>query len=71
MENNQCYQNISVTNSTNDEKEIVNNILIKLSLYIRRYQTRKQLEKLSPEQLRDVGLSAEQVIEESQKPFWR
>lgn len=71
MENNQYCQNVYVVNSASIDKELVNNILTKISLFIRRYQTRKQLEKLSPEQLRDVGISAEQVIEESQKPFWK
>jgi uncharacterized protein YjiS (DUF1127 family) len=71
MENNQCCQNVYVANSTDVDKEVVNNILTKLNLFIRRYRTRKQLEKLSPEQLRDVGLSREQVLEESQKPFWK
>jgi uncharacterized protein YjiS (DUF1127 family) len=33
--------------------------------------TRKTLLELTPEQLRDVGLSAEQARREGLKPFWR
>jgi uncharacterized protein YjiS (DUF1127 family) len=36
-----------------------------------RLHTRKALLELSPEQLRDVGLSREQAREEGLKPFWR
>lgn len=35
-----------------------------------RYRTRKQLEKLTAEQLRDVGITPEQAREEATKPFW-
>ncbi|MGY2377640.1 DUF1127 domain-containing protein [Pseudomonas sp. SDO524_S393] len=37
----------------------------------RRRHTRKALLELTPEQLRDVGLSAEQARQEGLKPFWR
>ncbi|EXF91843.1 hypothetical protein HK44_013635 [Pseudomonas fluorescens HK44] len=40
-------------------------------LFWHRLHTRKALLELSPEQLRDVGLSREQVREEGLKPFWR
>lgn len=36
-----------------------------------RLHTRKTLLELTPEQLRDVGLSREQAKEEGLKPFWR
>lgn len=36
-----------------------------------RLHTRKALLELTPEQLRDVGLSHEQAKEEALKPFWR
>lgn len=70
MKNSQVYQNLYVVNSLSVDSSIVNNILIKLQLYVRRYHTRQQLKKLSPEQLCDVGISKEQMLEESQKPFW-
>lgn len=41
-----------------------------LTLYLRRYQTRHQLSKLTPEQLQDVGITPEQAAEEIDKPFW-
>lgn len=36
-----------------------------------RLHTRKALLSLTPEQLRDVGLSREAAREEGLKPFWR
>jgi len=36
-----------------------------------RLHTRKTLLELTPEQLRDVGLSREQARVEGLKPFWR
>lgn len=35
-----------------------------------RYRTRKQLARLSAEQLRDVGITSEQASAEAAKPFW-
>ncbi|PKH24653.1 DUF1127 domain-containing protein [Pseudomonas prosekii] len=40
-------------------------------LFWRRLHTRKALLNLTTEQLRDVGLSREQALEEGLKPFWR
>lgn len=70
MENNQYCQNLYVSNSIGFDKNIVNNTLIILKLYMRRHQTRKQLGKLSAEQLRDVGISVDQALVESKKSFW-
>lgn len=41
------------------------------ALFWHRMQTRKTLLELTPEQLRDVGLSVEQARQEGLKPFWR
>ncbi|WP_300627369.1 DUF1127 domain-containing protein [Pseudomonas sp.] len=41
------------------------------SLFWRRRHTRKVLLTLTREQLRDVGLTAEQARHEGLKPFWR
>ncbi len=71
MENNQLCQNIYVANHSSIDSKIINNILTKFELYVRRYNTRKQLKKLSIEQLCDIGISAEQVLKEVQKPFWK
>ncbi|MBU6960563.1 DUF1127 domain-containing protein [Pseudomonas sp. CVAP len=40
-------------------------------LFWHRLHTRKALLELSPEQLRDVGLSRAEAREEGLKPFWR
>jgi uncharacterized protein YjiS (DUF1127 family) len=39
-------------------------------VWLRRLQHRHELADLSPAQLRDVGLDANFVRRESQKPFW-
>ena len=41
------------------------------SLFWHRRHTRKALLHLTGEQLRDVGLTAEQARQEGLKPFWR
>ncbi len=41
------------------------------ALFWHRRCTRKVLMSLTPEQLRDVGLTAEQARHEGLKPFWR
>ncbi|KAB0568573.1 DUF1127 domain-containing protein [Pseudomonas palleroniana] len=41
------------------------------NLFWHRRHTREALLALTPEQLRDVGLTAEQAREEGMKPFWR
>lgn len=40
-------------------------------LFWHRLHTRKALLELTPEQLKDVGLSLDQAREEGLKPFWR
>lgn len=40
-------------------------------LFWHRLHTRKALLDLTPAQLKDVGLSREQALEEGLKPFWR
>lgn len=45
--------------------------LSRWGLFWHRLHTRKALLSLTPEQLRDVGLSREQAREEGLKPFWR
>ncbi|MHC8303329.1 DUF1127 domain-containing protein [Pseudomonas sp. PB3P13] len=45
--------------------------LSRWGLFWHRLHTRKALLELTPEQLRDVGLSREQAREEGLKPFWK
>ena len=45
--------------------------LSRWDLFWHRLHTRKALLDLTPEQLKDVGLSREQAREEGLKPFWR
>jgi uncharacterized protein YjiS (DUF1127 family) len=46
-------------------------ILCKKSLYQHRYTSRNALKKISPEQLNDLGITKEQALTESNKPFWK
>lgn len=41
------------------------------ALYRHRWTSRKTLLQLTPEQLRDIGVAAEQARAEGLKPFWR
>jgi len=45
--------------------------LSRWGLFWHRLRTRKALLDLTPEQLRDVGLTQEQARAEGLKPFWR
>ncbi len=45
--------------------------LSRWGLFRHRFHTRKALLKLTPEQLRDIGLSRQQARAEGLKPFWR
>jgi len=42
-----------------------------LRLWRRRARTRRDLASLTPEQMRDTGLSPAMVRRESAKPFWK
>ncbi|MBV6285602.1 DUF1127 domain-containing protein [Pseudomonas aegrilactucae] len=41
------------------------------ALMMRRRRSRQQLLALDADQLRDIGLTREQAIEEGGRPFWR
>ncbi|MBT2371645.1 DUF1127 domain-containing protein [Pseudomonas fluorescens] len=45
--------------------------LSRWALFWHRRHTRQALLELTPEQLRDIGLNAEQARQEGLKPFWR
>lgn len=45
--------------------------LSRWGLFWHRLHTRRALLELTPQQLRDVGLSREQARKEGLKPFWR
>ncbi len=45
--------------------------LSRWNLFWRRLHTRKALLALTTDQLKDVGLTREQALEEGLKPFWR
>lgn len=41
-----------------------------VSLWLARADQRRQLTRLSPEQLRDIGISRAAALEEAGRPFW-
>jgi len=45
--------------------------LSRWELFWRRLHTRRALLALTPGQLKDIGLTREQALEEGVKPFWR
>ena len=45
--------------------------LSRWSLMLRRRRTRRELLELTAEQLRDIGLTREQAVEEGLRPFWK
>lgn len=45
--------------------------LSRWSLFWHRLHTRKALLSLTPAQLKDIGLTQEQALDEGLKPFWR
>jgi uncharacterized protein YjiS (DUF1127 family) len=42
-----------------------------LGLWLRRYQTRRELTHWTERDLHDVGLTWSDVVHEAEKPFWR
>ncbi|MBC8211567.1 MAG: DUF1127 domain-containing protein [Gammaproteobacteria bacterium] len=42
-----------------------------IQVWIERHHQRRQLSGLDSRQLADLGLNAEQVLLETQKPFWK
>lgn len=46
-------------------------LVLTLARWIERHRTRQALAELDGRRLRDIGLTADQAREESNKPFWR
>jgi len=42
-----------------------------VSVWLRRSRTRRRLAELEDRELRDIGVSRAQALDESKKPFWR
>ncbi|UTW04384.1 DUF1127 domain-containing protein [Amphritea atlantica] len=39
--------------------------------WLQRYRSRRMLQQLDREQLKDIGITREEALEEVRKPFWR
>lgn len=70
MQNSIIFKDAQLISPVKIDESLINSALSRLGLFVRNYQTRKQLASLSPEQLNDVGISFEQAQEECRKPFW-
>lgn len=67
-------QELEAGQQDNARNEIMRNApsgLSRWDLFWHRLHTRKALLRLTPEQLKDIGLTREQALEEGLKPFWR
>ncbi|MBR9868257.1 MAG: DUF1127 domain-containing protein [Oceanospirillales bacterium] len=42
-----------------------------LQCWLQRYRSRRMLLQLDREQLKDIGITREEALEEVRKPFWR
>ncbi|ABA77267.1 DUF1127 domain-containing protein [Pseudomonas fluorescens] len=58
-------------NARNESMRNAPSDLSRWDLFWHRLHTRKVLLRLTPEQLKDIGLTREQALEEGLKPFWR
>lgn len=58
------------TNKSRTKLSRIARLKSRLSLYHRHYRTRRQLLLLSPDQLRDIGVTSEQAQMEAKKFFW-
>jgi uncharacterized protein YjiS (DUF1127 family) len=47
------------------------NVAGTVSVWLRRSRTRRRLAELEDRELRDIGVSRAQALDESKKPFWR
>jgi uncharacterized protein YjiS (DUF1127 family) len=56
--------------STVPEKHQRQKIVAMLRIWMARYSQRRSLAGLSQHMLNDIGLTSEQQMEESSKPFW-
>lgn len=69
-----CSQELAAGQNHGMREAVMRNApscLSRWGLFWHRLHTRKALLNLTPEQLRDVGLSQEQARDEGLKPFWR
>lgn len=55
----------------NQLRSLKNRLLNLLQIWINRHQQRKQLASLDDRMLKDIGVSASQVNNEINKPFWK
>ncbi|MBN0987234.1 DUF1127 domain-containing protein [Amphritea sp. ZJ14W] len=53
-----------------DSKEILDYLAV-WQRWLQRYRSRRLLLRLDREQLKDIGVTREEALEEAGKPFWR
>jgi uncharacterized protein YjiS (DUF1127 family) len=63
---------LSAQNVLNKPARLAVKCAVLLTVWDRTYRTRQTLKQLTPDQLRDVGLTREEADREAQRPFfWR
>ena len=55
---------------TGNTHSIIQQLMATITLWRQRSRQRQQLANLSTQQLRDIGISADQADREASKPFW-
>ncbi|MBS99547.1 MAG: DUF1127 domain-containing protein [Oceanospirillaceae bacterium] len=70
-------KSLAVTRIVHDRKSAVRaydlwpRVRKTLWLWYQRYRQRRQLARLAPEMLKDIGISRSDALQESKKPFWQ
>jgi uncharacterized protein YjiS (DUF1127 family) len=62
---------ITLGRSATSNGALLDRAIARLRLWRSRYRARRELVKLSPRDLRDIGLTPAQAGFEADKPFWR
>jgi len=52
-------------------ESVVQNVMPVFRRWIRNYRSRQQLLSLDRNQLKDIGVSRSEALEEARKPFWK
>jgi len=52
-------------------ESVVQNVVPVFRRWIRNYRSRQQLLSLDRNQLKDIGVSRSEALEEARKPFWK
>lgn len=63
-------QDVAGVGQVHAQAETGSTLTVRWQRFCRRLSTRRALLRLTPEQLKDIGLSPEQARREALRPFW-